>query len=84
MNVTETKEQPFYPGTRVKVFNTRVYRDDVTTPLSMTMQPATVIAWYGRRSWHEEWIYPSMIDVQFDSDPRVSHGHFTEFVEVLS
>jgi hypothetical protein len=40
----------FYPGTRLKVFNSRVYQNDVDTPLSMTMQWATVVHWYGEET----------------------------------
>lgn len=76
-------EPTFFPGTRVKVFNTRVYVDDVQTPLTQTMQEATVVRWYGQRNWDGRWVYPSMIDVRFDNDPRVSHGHFTDHIEVL-
>ena len=40
----------FYPGTRVLVFDPSLFIDDVKTPLSTTMKPATVLRWYGKRS----------------------------------
>jgi hypothetical protein len=66
----------FYPGTRLKVFNSRVYQNDVDTPLSMTMQWATVVHWYGEETRFGR--YPSLIDVVFDGETRVSSGHFTD------
>jgi hypothetical protein len=71
-------------GTRVKVFNARVYRDDKSTPLSITMQLGTVVRRYGYWNWNHRWTYPDMVDVLFDSDPVVSRGHFTDGVEVQS
>ena len=77
------KVEKFKPGDRVKVFDMLLFVDDVTTPLSLTMQPATVI--HGnytdpkRRGDDEE-----MIDVRFDREDRrikESHGHFAWGVE---
>lgn len=73
-----------YPGTRVKVFDCRLYTDDVSTPLTMTMQDATVVRWYGMRSPHSGMIYPDLIDVEFDYKPgEVSHGYFSSTVKML-
>lgn len=84
------------PGDRVLVFNHRLYKNDIDTPSSMTNQPATVLCRYGKKSIyhfncvHDHdfnpicepsiWIYPDLVDVLFDSDPRPSHGHFTTSV----
>jgi hypothetical protein len=77
----------YYPGTRVMVFDSMLFRDDITTPLSMTVQPATVLRWYGRRACKVLGSYPyeSLIDVRFDHDGRESKGHFAEslYVEVI-
>jgi len=73
-----------YPGTRVKVFDWRLYEDDISTPLTLTMRDATVVQWYGMRSPYSGMIYPDLIDVEFDYKPgEVSHGHFSSAVEVL-
>ena len=47
--------------------------DDKTTPLSLTMQPGTVV----NRRIEERYGRP-LADVLFDSDPRVSKGHFVD------
>lgn len=78
----------FYPGTRVKVFDHRRFRDDLTTPLSLTMRDGTVLAWYGRplKVYSEDLSlgpYESLIDVLFDGDASPAHGHFTDFAELL-
>ena len=58
------------------VFDASLFKDDRTTPLSMTMKPATVICWYGYRD-KQFGIYGNMVDVLFDHRPeRVSKGHF--------
>lgn len=87
------------PGDRVRVFNSRVYKDDKSTPLSVTMQLATVLCRYGKKYIHhfnqviddygytigepDVWIYPDLVDVKFDNDERISHGHFTNQIEVV-
>lgn len=73
-------ERSFYPGDRVMVFDSLLFEDDVSTPLSYTVRPATVVRHYGMRTRYG--IYPSCIDVVFDHRrDRVSHGHFTSCVE---
>ena len=76
-------------GSRVLVFDHLLFRDDKSTPLSVTMRPATVLRRYGYRTeWrnaHGEsvrWTYPDCIDVVFDHGVE-SRGHFTESVEEL-
>lgn len=66
----------YFPGMRLLVFDNTLFKDDITTPLSMTMKPATVMCWYGYRD-KQYGIYPNMVDVLFDHKPdRVSKGHF--------
>lgn len=72
-----------FPGDRVMVFDSRLYVNDVITPLSMTMKPATIVSRYG--SLKTSFIgfslgpYPDLIDVIFDHRPGcVSRGHFTD------
>ena len=80
-----------WPGTRVAVFDSSLFKDDISTPLSYTVRPATVTCWYGyvseymeREYGREAAIYPDMIDVIFDHRPeRVSRGHFSDGVELI-
>ena len=73
----------YFPGTRVTVFDGRLFKDDVSTPLSHTMRSATVKQWYGKRSKHHG-VYSNLIDVEFDHRPgKVSRGHFADQVEVI-
>ena len=65
-------------GARCLAFNHRIFVDDKTTPLSMTMQPGTVV---NRRI--EESYGRLLADVLFDSDPRVSKGHFVDRLKSL-
>jgi len=68
------------PGSRVTIFDPLLFKDDLSTPPSITIKPATVVRRYGFRSIHNpERIYPDCIDVVFDHRPgKVSHGHFVE------
>lgn len=73
----------YFPGTRVMVFDHRLFEDDVSTPLSHTIRPATVKRWYGKIS-DRYGTYPNLIDVKFDHRPDdVSRGHFADHVEVV-
>ena len=80
-----------WPGTRVTVFDSRLFKDDVSTPLTHTCRPATVVCWYGcvseyleREHGRENAVYPDLIDVVFDHRPdHVSHGHFSDGVELI-
>ncbi len=73
--------EEFNVGDRVNVFDPRLYIDDVKTPISMTMKPATVIKWYGKYDKDPIWNYESLIDVVFDHRPDTpSKGHITGFV----
>lgn len=67
----------YFPGTRVKVFDSTLFVNDVATPLSHTMRPATVVCWYSKITPMQE-MYDGMVDVLFDHRPgKVSRGHFT-------
>jgi hypothetical protein len=75
-----------YPGTRVKVFDHRLFINDVSTPLKTTMRAATVKKWYGERcGWPNKGaVNGNLIDVEFDHRPEeVSKGHFADHIEVL-
>lgn len=76
------------PGSRVKVFDNRLFKNDVDTPLSVTMKEATVIQRYGSLAIHYPsgtlGPYPDLIDVRFDHRPEtISKGHFTDFAKEL-
>lgn len=76
------------PGTRVMVFDSRLYKDDKKTLLSATKQSATVLCHYGLGITHYSndmhlGPYESLIDVQFDHDGRESKGHFTWGIELI-
>ena len=45
---TNTPATTYFPGTRLKVFDHRLFLNDRDTPLSQTMQPCTVLRWYGK------------------------------------
>lgn len=69
----------FIPGDRVIVFDPSLYVDDKKTPLGMTFKLATVVCHYGLSKE-----YPSLIDVVFDHNQRLSKGHFTVGVKVIN
>ena len=76
------------PGSRVLVFDWRLYKDDVSTPLTHTMRPGTVVSRYGSQVVYSEGDqpcrYPDLVDVRFDHSPGdVSREHFTHLVEPL-
>jgi hypothetical protein len=78
------------PGTRVKVFDHLLYKNDKVTPLSDTMKDATVVRHYGSlvERYSDDLIlgpYPSCIDVVFDHRPdKISKGHFTYAIRIFS
>ena len=71
----------FTPGDRVVVFDPTLWKNDRDTPPSKTFQLATVVCYYGIKS-KLYGNYPSLIDVVFDHDGRLSKGHFTPGVTV--
>ena len=74
-------EETFYPGTRVLVFDDSLFINDKKTPHSVTVKPATVVCWYGKRSKHFGWTDGSLIDIDFDHR-GISYGHFTSMVTI--
>lgn len=79
-----------WPGTRVRVFDTSLYRDDKSTPPEITMRLATVVCWRGHKSDAIDqpgvfWTYDNLVDVRFDHRPDlVSRSHFAYWVEVIT
>jgi hypothetical protein len=78
------KSEKFEPGDRVKVFDILLFVSDIQTPLSITMQSATVI--HGNYNDGCELRIPAweMINVRFDRENRrikESYGHFVWGVE---
>ncbi len=66
-------------GSRVKVFDHRLYEDDISTPLSVTMKPATVVKRHIYGHYKRD-----VIDVIFDHKPtEISQCHFTHTAEEL-
>ena len=67
-------------GSRVLVFDSRLFKDDTLTPSSVTMKPATIVRRYGTKLTflgitHN---YDDMVDVIFDHRPGVeSKRHFS-------
>lgn len=76
-------------NSRVMIFDSRRYIDDVKTPLAITMQPATVVCRYGKlvKKYSEDLVlgpYEDLVDVVFDHTPtRISRGHFTECAKLI-
>ena len=63
-------------GMRVTVFDHRLFKDDISTPLKMTMQPARVLKRYRKGG-------SDLVDVKFDRDGLVSKGHCSHGVKHL-
>jgi len=87
------EQEALMPGDRVLAYEHLWYKDDIKTPVTMLMKPATVIKRYGEleRKYDDPDIpsygpYPDMVDVLFDhvrfphakGELRyLSKGHFT-------
>lgn len=71
------------PGSRVLAFDFLLYRDDVSTPLSVTMRPATVVCRYGIRS-RQFGIYPDLVDLIFDHRPDEIRSNFTNGLKEIA
>ena len=77
-----------WPGTRVMFFDPLLFENDIKTPLSMTVKPATVVSRYGKL---KEIIgdsvygpYDDCIDLKFDHRPDlISEGHFINYVHAI-
>lgn len=76
--LNDPRKKTFNVGDRVRVFDTRLFVDDIKTPLSKTIQPATVLRSYRTPDWAD-----NVVDVRFDRDGYESRGHFTWAVEPL-
>lgn len=73
-----------FPGTRVMIFDPSLYIDDIKTPLTKTVKPATVVSRYGMKCLvlGELCTYTDLVDVVFDHRPnKISHGHFTNSIK---
>jgi hypothetical protein len=69
-------------------FDHQLFRDDVSTPLAVTVRPATVVGRYGYKIHYPmsdaAYTYPDVCDLRFDHRPdEVSRGHFTEGVKPI-
>ena len=61
-------------GIRLKIFDNTLYIDDKTTPLSVTMKPATI-----QKVYFDKIHGRLLADVIFDHRPdKVSKGHFID------
>lgn len=69
-------------GCRVLVFDSRRFVNDVATPLSVTLRPATVIRRYKRRSFGGRGM-DDLVDVRYDGEDRISRGHFVSWLRLL-
>jgi len=67
-------------GSRVKVFDGRLFHDNMTTPLSVTMRSATVKRLY----WEKGEFGRKLADVEFDYRPgEISRGHFVDLIDLI-
>lgn len=68
-------------GSKVKVFDHRLYKNDIITPISYTMKPATVV----NRYCYVDGVYSDVVDVIFDYRPNeTSKHHFTSSLQMIS
>lgn len=87
--ITKEEMDTIYPVSRVFVYYNRGFKNDIETPYSMLMKPATVIRRYGKKFFIPycmdfPWYYPDSVDVIFDHDQEnISCGHFTTGVEMI-
>lgn len=73
----------YFPGTRVLVFDSRLYVDDRKTPITKTLNMATVLCWYCP-AFPQYGGYENLIDVEFDHRPgQTSHAHIATAVRVV-
>ena len=74
------KMEEIKKGSRIKLFDFRLFIDDKTTPPSMTFKPATVIKRHPN-AHHEE---DTLVDVKFDHRPdEISKCHFIWGIQPL-
>jgi hypothetical protein len=79
-----------WPGTRVMAFDSLLFKDDISTPLKYTTRAGIVVKWYGevsewmeRECGRENALYPDLVDIKFDHREQISHGHFSDGVEII-
>jgi hypothetical protein len=83
------EDRIFNIGDRVWVFDSLLFKNDKSTPLSYTVRKATVIEWIGYITEYYSpdlslGPYDSCVTVLFDHRPeRASPGHFTYAVEFV-
>jgi len=63
-------------GTRVFISDHRLYKDDISTPLAVTMQPAVIVKSYRKGG-------SDLVDVKFDRDGMISKFHFANGIKHL-
>lgn len=66
-------------GDKVMVFDSRLFRDDKSTPSEMTHKLATVLKIYKTYKYNED-----IVDVRFYYDDSISKGHFVWGIEKVS
>ena len=70
-------------GSRVKVFDHRLYDNDITTPLDVTMKEATVVKVYQETKRYK--FSRLVADVIFDYRPNeISKAHFVNQIVALN
>ena len=62
---------------RIKVFDPRLYKDDISTPLSVTLKDAVVVKHY----WDAG---DELVNVIFDYDGFLSKGHFVWSIKLFA
>ena len=82
--VLTPEQNAIMPGNRVLCFDPSLFKDDKTTPLSVTTKPGTVTRRYGKlnNQWNHG-KYPDLCDIKFDHKENISKGHFTDGVKVI-
>lgn len=69
-------KETFIPGDIIMAFDYRLYKDDKTTPLSVTMRKAVVKRWVGepKRVYGKDLVlgpYPSVLEIVFEGEDSV-------------
>ena len=81
--------RPIMPGDKVLVWDKHYDKDMTATVVcrygSWTMSHINVCYDdYGNRYGEpDRWLYPDLVDVEFDHRKGISHGHFTNGVSVV-
>lgn len=77
------------PGVRVLVFDSRLFKNDVDTPLSITLKPATIVSRYGKYDYCSAYEggrirYDDLLDVVFDHRPNIVRCVYTYGVRLIA